>query len=294
MLRLLVIALFAQGLWAQLPPPDCKEFLMPSDKTPEQTVALVSLNFGIREFNRGARERALRYFPEAKLLDPNLVNARLYLATTYAAQYVPGDSSPENQKNSDKTISEFEEALAQDSGNLSALDGLGSLRYQMAATPFNRELFLESKGYFQKHTQLVPGDVEPYYWIGAIDWTLSFHANREVRTRLKQTDNGPLPSESRELYLREYGAIIQEGIDSLQKALSLNPDYDDAMAYLNLLYRRKADTVQTQTERERLIKIADDLVDRAKEIKARRIEPAASPGKQRPELSTAYYSLLQW
>lgn len=156
-------------------------------------------------------------------------------------------------------MGEFQDALALDSVNLSALDGLGSLRYQMAGTPFNRQLFLESNEYFQKHTQLKPGDVEPHYWIGVIDWTLSFHANRELRTRLKQQDVGPLPPEIRELYLRENGAIIQEGIDALQQALSLKPDYDDAMAYLNLLYRRKADTVETKTERERLIKMADDL-----------------------------------
>jgi len=32
---------------------------------------------------------------------------------------------------------------------------------------------------------------------------------------------------------------IQEGIDSLNKAIQLRPDYDDAMAYLNLMYRRE-------------------------------------------------------
>ena len=41
--------------------------------------------------------------------------------------------------------------------------------------------------------------------------------------------------------LREKNApVIQDGIASLHKALHLRPDYDDAMAYLNLLYREKA------------------------------------------------------
>ena len=35
--------------------------------------------------------------------------------------------------------------------------------------------------------------------------------------------------------------VVQDGIDNLNKAIALRPDYDDAMAYLNLLYRRKAD-----------------------------------------------------
>ena len=33
------------------------------------------------------------------------------------------------------------------------------------------------------------------------------------------------------------GPDIQEGIDSLNKAIQLRPDYDDAMAYMNLMYR---------------------------------------------------------
>ena len=37
-------------------------------------------------------------------------------------------------------------------------------------------------------------------------------------------------------------ANVQEGIDNLNKALQLRPDYDDAMAYMNLMYRRTAVT----------------------------------------------------
>ena len=63
-----------------------------------------------------------------------------------------------------------------------------------------------------------------------------------------------------------------EGIAALQKAIQLRPDYDDAMAYLNLLYRRKADMVESANERASLKKQADDLVDKVKEIKQKRAE----------------------
>ena len=35
--------------------------------------------------------------------------------------------------------------------------------------------------------------------------------------------------------------IVDEGIKELQQAVNLRPGYDDAMSYLSLLYRRKAD-----------------------------------------------------
>ena len=34
---------------------------------------------------------------------------------------------------------------------------------------------------------------------------------------------------------------MAEGIQYLQKAIDINPNYDDAMSYMNLTYRRKAD-----------------------------------------------------
>jgi hypothetical protein len=81
----------------------------------------------------------------------------------------------------------------------------------------------------------------------------------------------------RDDYVREYGATIDEGIESLKHAISIKPDYDDAMAYLNLLYRRKGDTVASESEREQLIKIADDLVDQVKDIKQKRAEASSQP-----------------
>ena len=72
--------------------------------------------------------------------------------------------------------------------------------------------------------------------------------------------------------------MIDEGTESLKKAIELRPDYDDAMAYLNLLYRRKADAVDSADQRAELLKQADDLVDKVKEVKQKRAsQPAQAP-----------------
>ena len=101
-----------------------------------------------------------------------------------------------------------------------------------------------------------PTDPEPYYWIGVIDWTLAFRANAELRTAYnkdhinKQIKEGDaLPAVVRADYVSKDGPLVDEGITYLQKAIQLRPDYDDAMAYLNLLYRRKADMVESADER---------------------------------------------
>ena len=66
--------------------------------------------------------------------------------------------------------------------------------------------------------------------------------------------------------------MVEEGITSLQKSIQVKLDYDDAMVYLNLLYRRKADMVESAEERASLRKQADDLLDKVKEIKQKRAE----------------------
>ncbi len=70
----------------------------------------------------------------------------------------------------------------------------------------------------------------------------------------------------------KYGQTIDEGITDLQKAIQLKPDYDDAMAYLNLLYRQKADMETSADARDADLKNADDLVDKVKAIKQKKME----------------------
>jgi len=207
------------------------------------------------------------------------LNARLYLATAYASQYIPGAPSDENRRMGEAAITEFRDVLSIQPDNLSAIDGVGSLLFQMAGQPYDASKFAESKSYHQKHMQLRPDDPQSYYWIGVVDWTLSFRANRELRGRYNKITRGeqlrdtdPFPPDVREQYARDYGPTIDEGIESMKHAIELKPDYDDAMAYLNLLYRRKADTVAYTSERDALMKLADDLIDKVRDIKQKRME----------------------
>jgi tetratricopeptide (TPR) repeat protein len=241
------------------------------------------LNKGVAAFKNGQYDAAIENFKEAKETDPTLMNARLYLATAYASQYIPGAPSPENQARGNQAVTEFKEVLDTDPNNLSAIDGIGSILFQMAGTPFDEKKFDESKTYHQKHIELRPQDPEPYYWIAVIDWTFAYRTNRELRldynkNNLKKQvkDTDALPATLRPDYITKCGSMVDEGIGDLQKSIQIKPDYDDAMGYLNLLYRLKADMVETAEERNSLEKQADDLLDKIKEIKQKRLEQPQS------------------
>ena len=240
------------------------------------------LNKGVVAYTNGHYDEAIEDFKQAKDLDPTLTNARLYLATAYATQYIPGAPSEQNIRMGEQAVKEFQDVLSADPGNISAIDGIGSILYNMAGTPYTRARFEESKTYHMKHIALKPEDPDPYYWIGVIDWTLTYRTHLEMRGKWRLAhpgkplkDDEPLPPDVRADYAKENDQLIDEGITNLRKAIELRPDYDDAMAYLNLLLRRKADTVAAPDARASLLQQADDLIDKAKEIKQKKMEAPA-------------------
>jgi tetratricopeptide (TPR) repeat protein len=236
------------------------------------------LNKGVTAYKNGQFDIAIEDFKTAKQLDPSLTNAQLYLATAYASQYIPGAPSPDNVRYGEQAVAEFKKILDEDSNNLSAIDGIGSILYNMGGTPYNPDKLNEAKSYHEKHIQISPDDPEPYYWVGVIDWALSYRANRDLREEYNKSakakkqikENDPMPPAVASQLAAKYGPIVDEGISRIQKAVELRPDYDDAMAYLNLLYRQKSDMESSSAAREADLQKADDLVDKVKAIKQKK------------------------
>jgi tetratricopeptide (TPR) repeat protein len=241
------------------------------------------LNDGVEAYKRGRTDEAIEDFKKAKDLDPSLTNAQLFLAVAYSSQYVPGAPSPENIRYGEQALEQFKEILENHPSNLSAIDGAGAILYNMASTPYNLEKMEESKAYEKRHIEIRPDDPEPYYWIGVIDWSIVYRANKDLREEwMKQTSRDlqpadALPEEIRREFGSKYGDTVQEGIDSLKKAMTHRPDYDDAKAYLNLLYRQKADMESAPILREDDLKTADDLVDQVKAHKEKELEQREQP-----------------
>jgi len=181
-------------------------------------------------------------------------------------------------------IEEYKGVLDVDATNLFAIDGIASILFSMGGRPFDVEKMNESKSYHARHIALRPNDPQPYYWIGVVDWTICYKANQNLREEWsKENPNGnlapadPLPESVRQDFGNECAAPVSEGIGQLKKAIELKPDYDDALAYSNLLYRLKADTEITRDARNADIRIADNLVDQVLKIKKLRTEASQPP-----------------
>jgi tetratricopeptide (TPR) repeat protein len=233
------------------------------------------LNKGVQAYKAAKYEEAINRFQDAVSLDPTLINAKLYLATAYAQQYIPGADTPENNKFALEAIKQYEEVLQRDPKSVNSVKGIAYLYLQM-------KQFDKAKEYYRKATELDPNDPEPYYSIGVIDWTQTYQPRMAKRAELGLKPEDSLPGKDKkacEALKEQNTANIQEGIDNLNKALQLRTDYDDAMAYMNLMYRERAD-IQCDDPAARAadLKEADDWVDKTMATKKAKAEK--QPGAQ--------------
>jgi tetratricopeptide (TPR) repeat protein len=240
------------------------------------------LNKGVEAYKNAQFDQAVEYFKDAKDLDPKLMNARLYLAQAYAQQYIPGAPSDENKRNGEQAITEWKEVLQTDPNNLTAIGGIGSMLYNMASSPFNRDMMEDAKSYQQKALSINPNDSTAYYWVGVLDYWIAYRTNAQLRSDYNQKAKkpihplDPLPAPVRDQFVQQEGQTVQEGIADLQHAIQINPDYANAMAYLNLLLRQKADMETDTDARQADEKQADDLLEKVKEINQKQMAPSGS------------------
>jgi tetratricopeptide (TPR) repeat protein len=159
-----------------------------------------------------------------------------------------------------------------DSNNLNSISGIASLYFQMKRMD-------DAKEFYKKQIALDPQNPEPYYSIGVIDWTQTYQPRMVLRTRLKLKPEDPIKdAKEREALAERNAPLVKEGMEMLNKAMQLRPDYDDAMAYLNLLYREQADIEDDMAAREEDLKTADMWMDKSLAIKkAKALEASKSP-----------------
>jgi len=196
------------------------------------------INKGVAEFKNAHYEQAEDHFQKAVQIDPDNMNPRIFLATTYASQVVPNDTSAPNQKLAQQALEGFQDVLKRDPTNINALKQIASLERSL-----NKPV--EAKQYELKVIAEDPNDSEAYDIIGGADFYESYKNAVAVLAGEGLTDKG-----DGNLKLSKAGCaklkalndpIVSEGLQYLTKATQIDKNYEEAYTYLSLLSRRKAD-----------------------------------------------------
>jgi Tfp pilus assembly protein PilF len=235
----------------------------------EKLKARDNLNRGVQAYKNAQYTQAVEMFEKAVQLDPTFATARLYLAMAYYMQYIPGAESPENQQMADHALEQFQKVLTQEPNNDVATQSIASIY-------FNEKKWDDAEQWYKKATTLNPKNKEGFYTLGVIAWSRWYKPWAEARAKLgmKPEDPGPIKDKKvREELKTAYLPVITGGLDNLQKALEVDKEYDDAMAYVNLLIRERADLDDNAEEYKKDVETADNWVQKAmqtKKIKAER------------------------
>jgi len=235
------------------------------------------LNQGVRAFQSAQYPEAVEHFKTAVELDPAFPTARLYLATAYFQQYIPGAESPENTQMAKAAYDQFMKVLDQDTRNTVAMASVASLYlYQ--------KKWDDAQQWYEKLVAVDPNNADAYYSLGFIAWSKWYPAYGTARVELglKQDDPGPIKDKKVKQELKtKWLPTINAGLQALDKTLQINPEYEDAMSYENLLIRERADLLDSKEEYDAAIKVANDWVQKAletKKIKADRKEKKSGGG----------------
>ena len=224
------------------------------------------LNKGVQSFKATKYEAAIDHFKKAIELDPELKDAELYLATGYAQQFLPHSPTEENQKIANLAIETFQKVLDKDPKNPTALAGMASI-YQ------NNDQYDKAREAYMKNAEVDPTNHIPFYAVGSVDWIIVHNTESKLSAE-------------------EKGTLIEEGMQYLDKAMKINPNYEDTLWYQNLLLREKAilidDKIKTtkdknaqkemMSESADLKSKADDWSNRALEVRKKNAEKKSGPG----------------
>lgn len=222
-------------------------------KLMDQLNAREHLNNGVKAYTAKRYDEAVEEFKAAIEKDSELVDAYLYLAAAYRAQFVPMVPSPENLRKGQEAIATFEQVLEMDPQSTNAMANIADLYRNMSEPE-------KAKEWYRNLMNISEDKSQALYGIASLDYNLADE---------KTGQDGQNVENLTEEEIAEVNATVDEAIEALREALEIRPDFTDAMEYLNLVYREKAELAADDEERRRWENEADRLALDALEMKRR-------------------------
>lgn len=242
-------------------------------------------------FKAGQYQTALAAYQEALRLDPNEPKLHKNIGLAYMGMYQPGSKHVKDLEYAAKSIEHlktYTEAIPTDR----------KAREFLVSMYLAAERYDDAIAFYQQMVQDSPNDTKAmqslaqmYFKKGDVDNALKW-----LRRRL---DAETSPEAKAEVYYfigvqawdRSYNfpdippderaRIVDEGLDALNKALQIKPDYFEALSYVNLLYREKAKLESDPARKQEYTDTANKYLQQALELRKRALATTPTPEPSR-------------
>lgn len=252
-----------------------------------KVIAKDLLNQGAILYNQGRTKTAQGFFKDATETDPKNPVAWLYYGATLVKDYKE-KTGDEQKQLADQALKAYTTALELAKGNCVNTDnaiGYIATIYNDINNEDEWRNWMLKRAEGECATKEVKAT--SYYSIGVKYWNCSYDQTTRYQDKMAKD-----PFHYRNM---DYPAALPDkakaqtcaakGLEFVEKALQVDPEYVDAQFYKGLLYREQQKLTKEEPKRKELDSIAKKIADEASALQKRKEEEAAK--KQAEEAAAA-------
>lgn len=254
----------------------------------ERVRARAELKQGNELYAKEQYRAALRQFQKGLEMDPDATFAWRSVGLTALALYQPGNTTPENVGFAKTAIDAFEKYLETNP----EAENREKVQEYLLTTYVNAKQYDEALAYIEQQQRTRPTDPQ----LQSYRVKILVQANRlDEAMRLAQQQTGEGKAESLysvgvaswdkayndpALNVEARAKVVDTGLAAMKTAIDTKPDYFEAMAYYNLLFREKAKLETDAMKRQEYMTQANDWAKKAVELRKRSLEREAEEAKK--------------
>lgn len=235
--------------------------------------ARAELQKGNRLYKDEAYKDALAQFQKGLAIDPSVTFAWRSVGLTAMALYKPGNDNPDNLKFAETAIDAFTKYLKDYPDD-------GKVEEYLVTTWINSGRFDKAIDYLKAQRQAHPENarlnqaiitvmIKAVRYPDALDWANSHARNDASLYYLIATNAWSKSYNDPTTAFEERVKIVDLGLQAVQRAVEIRPEYMEAMVYYNLLYREKAKLDPNEKQKAYWTSLADEWRSKAMALKDR-------------------------
>ncbi len=254
----------------------------------ERVRARAELKQGNELYAKEQYRAALRQFQKGLEMDPDATFAWRSVGLTALALYQPGNTTPENAQFAETAIDAFEKYLETNP----EAENSAKVQEYLLTTYVNAKQYDEALAYIEQQQRTRPNDPQ----LQSYRVKILVQANRlDEAMRLAQQQTGDGKAESLysvgvaswdkayndpALNVEARAKVVDTGLAAMKTAIDTKPDYFEAMAYYNLLFREKAKLETDAMKRQEYMTQANDWAKKAVELRKKSLAREAAEAKK--------------